>query len=139
VAKPPTELPQCTRIGDVNIVVNMHPDVTKPEGEGTRRTIGCAIFGGFTLAYHEVGENGFIVTSVDCAGGMEVAVAGHRAQAREKGCDVLVWPELTMHRTGWTKSGKTLGGSPLRTALPPILVAGSWQCRGGNSIEIVSI
>lgn len=116
-----------TRIGDVDIVVDLHPDVTEAAGDGTRRVIGCAIFASFALTYDRVGENGFIVTSVDCEGGIEAAVDQHCSQARDDGCDVLVWPELTLTPERVDQLRRTLAAGPLRTSLPPIVVAGSWH------------
>lgn len=116
-----------SRIGDVDIVVDLHPDVTEPDGDGMRRTIGCGIFGEFTLAYDEVGKDGFIVTSVDCEGGMEAALDQHLAQAAAATCDVLIWPELTIHPDRVNQLRRALSTSPLRTALPAIVVAGSWH------------
>jgi hypothetical protein len=116
-----------TRVDDVDIVVDLHPDVTEPVGKDIRRIIGCGIFEGFTLGYEEVGEDRFLVRSVDCDGGMAPTLDLHCAQAKEAGCDVLIWPELTIHPDGVDQLRGNLSDSPLRTALAPIVVAGSWH------------
>ncbi|MBD8736210.1 hypothetical protein IFS44_13035 [Sphingomonas sp. CFBP 13706] len=115
------------RVDDVDIVVDLHPDVSEPLGADIRRTIGCGIFEGFTLGYDKMGEDRFIVTSVDCDGGMAPALDRHCAQAKEADCDVLIWPELTIPPDRVDQLRRKLSDSPLRTALAPIVVAGSWH------------
>jgi hypothetical protein len=124
-----------TRIGDVDIVVDVHPDLTEPGGEGARRVIGCGIFPGFSLAYNEVGDTGFIVTAVDCEGGVKAAIDRHFARAREDGCDTLVWPELTVHPDIVDELRRALSDTPLRTTTPPIVVAGSWHVARGDGFQ----
>ena len=117
-----------TRIGDVDVVVEPHPDLAT--GANPERTFGAALFTSFQLDYEKVGSKHFVVTEVRCADGIEVVVDRHCSSARAMNCDTLVWPELTMNPDRVKQVQANLSNAPLRSALPPIVVVGSWHLPG---------
>ena len=114
-----------TRIGDVDVVIEPHPDLTA--GANRERTFGAALFLGFQLTYQKIGAKHFVVTEVDCADGIQVVVDRHCSSARASNCDTLIWPELTMNPNRVEQVQVQLSNAPLLSALPPIVVVGSWH------------
>lgn len=114
------------RIEDVEIVLAAHPDVTE-EPAPACRTFGAALFEGFRLEHEERPGKKFVVTAADCDGGVDEALGRHCDDARDAGCDTLLWPELTLPPDKVERLAERLSKSPLRTAAPPVVVAGSWH------------
>lgn len=115
------------RLGDVDIVVDMHPDLTCHGAHPGERMFGAALFLGFKLEYEERDGNKFVVRSVDCRGGIDSAVDRHCDDARNKGCDTVIWPELTMSPASVAQVQKSLARDSLRSSLPAVIVPGSWH------------
>lgn len=93
---------------------------------GSPETIGAGLFQGLSVEVRYVPEPpSFVVDRVDCADHADQALA-HLERAGAAGCDLLVWPELTIppevldrvrDAVKWADPG----------AAPKLTVAGSWH------------
>lgn len=118
-------------IGGTEIQMKVHNDVT-PVGVPIERIVGAALFEDFSLDYDPLPDRKFVVTAVDCAGGIEAAIERHCAAARKAGCDTIVWPELTIDPVSAARIAAHLQDIALDTVLPSIVVTGSWHVLRGD-------
>ncbi len=113
------------QIDDVAIVLELHPDLTCGV-MSSERLFGAALFPELNLKIANTGGR-FLATSVDCAGGAAVVVDRHCDSAHSRKCDTLIWPELTMDSMLVQQVSRRFATNPMETALPPVVVAGSWH------------
>lgn len=118
-----------TRIGDVDIILEPHPDVTEG-AQPTDRIFGAALFNGLQLTLENVDAASFLVTAVQCVDGVATVVGRHVDAAQAAKCDTVVWPELTMDPDVVGQLQTRLASDPLTTRAPPVVVAGSWHVAG---------
>jgi predicted amidohydrolase len=118
-------------LGDLAVDLILHPEVTR----GSSRPpwiYGAATFPEMTIAIEDVGSDGFIVS----AAAAPDSSATLEEQVREAvlgGCDVLLWPELTIDEERLAAIRRLLADDPLaRQSRVPLIVPGSWHVREGD-------
>lgn len=137
-----------TAIRGIKVKVSVHPDYEVPggqlvDGAPGGRKMGAALFPDFDLSVEHPADGRFLVSGVHCPTGMQAELDIHCDEIRTQKCDTVVWPELTMDPESVSYLRRTLITDPLVTALPTVLVAGSWhkpvgQDRRGNVAPVLN-
>lgn len=129
-------------IGGVAIHLTKVDDIASTslrEGSAST-TFGTALVPDFSFMHEELPGKRFIVTQVDCPGGMPALIDLQLDAFRGAGCDVVVWPELTID-LDLRKHIVTRLGTPASegTLHPTVVVAGSWHVErnGAHANECV--
>lgn len=117
------------RVAGVTIHLTVHPDFA---GAAERRdapptTFGAAVFPDFGFKYDERPENRFLMTEVSCGDGLHASVAMQVEAFREAGCDIAVWPELTIDPDARVHLSGLLQPTSDPRPHPAVVVAGSWH------------
>lgn len=117
------------RIGNYQVRFVDHPHLKRGFRLSARRPkrYGAAIFPGLELNHRLEHERQFLITGLHGAS-CDAPVEEHLAQAVEEGCDIVVWPELTLPDEEAGQIRDRLRHRPLsQSHKPQILVLGSWH------------
>lgn len=113
-----------SELGALTVELILLPDLPEKE-PGNSWHYGAAIFDGLTLDIAARDPDGFIVADAPVPQA-EMTISGHVGSALAAGCDVLVWPELTIPDARLVVLRERLGADPLADPRRvPISVAGS--------------
>lgn len=95
--------------------------------EQKSRNVGASAFKEFTLETDEI-DGHFCAKDATCKSESLHSVLGVQVSAAlERGCDTLIWPELTLTDSNVQYLANELGSRHLSTSFPPIVIAGSWH------------
>lgn len=117
-------------IDGIVIDLEMHPLVYSKNLNAMRK-VGVALFPDLPLEFSDV-PGGFRASAISDPKRHNSYVKGHILAAHEEGCDVLVWPELTMPPDAVDIAAKYLAIKRLPKGIPSIVVAGTWHVQGDD-------
>jgi predicted amidohydrolase len=127
------------RIGSLAVSLYLHPDAALEDVDvdPTGWTFGSAIFPDLAVVPVALTGDTFRLVEARIAGDEQSIVHDQIAQAREAGCDVLVWPELTIPEERLVLLKKSLSEAPLLGHRIPLVVAGSWHVRAEGVSDVL--
>lgn len=117
------------KVTGVTIHLTVHPDFASAaeRKDVPPMTFGAAVFPDFDFKYDERPENRFLMTEVSCGDGIHANVALQVGAFREAGCDIAVWPELTIDTDARVHLSGLLQPTSDPRPHPAVVVAGSWH------------